>query len=132
VSSIAETWRRRLGGLSWFMRCLNEPIARRANAEDGRTGRFWEGRFKSQALLDESALITALAYVDLNPIAGTANHQRSTTPFNLQDYLQLVDWTDRLVRSDKHRSIDSPLYKWLPTVAQRQVRYEWRWVRRRK
>jgi hypothetical protein len=68
LRSITAVFRSRLASLSWFMKCLNEPIARRANAEDGCTGHFWEARFDSQPLCSEQALITAMAYVDLNPI----------------------------------------------------------------
>jgi REP element-mobilizing transposase RayT len=126
--------RQRLGSLSWFMRFLNEPIARRANREDGCTGHFWEARFRCQALLDDAAVLACMAYVDLNPIrAGLApdlpssphtsvqrrladpNPIDATTPLQpvagatappampatLVEYLDLTDWTGRMVRAGK-------------------------------
>lgn len=66
-------YRDNLTNISKFIGYINEKVARRANTEDNRTGRFWESRFNSQAILDDEALLKTLVYVDLNPIrAGIA------------------------------------------------------------
>jgi len=36
-------YRQRLHDLSWLMKMISEPTARRANAEDKTNGRFWQG-----------------------------------------------------------------------------------------
>jgi REP element-mobilizing transposase RayT len=162
VSDIVNALRAKLSSISWFMRCLNQPIARQANLEDKCTGKFWESRFTSQALKTEEALLSCMVYVDLNPVRAeiasspetssyTSIQERIQPAFNLkqairgqrhggdlldfktplkpllhfendqmdrsqtgilfafQDYLELVDWTGRIIRKDKRGSIDSAL-----------------------
>ncbi|OED35140.1 hypothetical protein AB833_31365 [Chromatiales bacterium (ex Bugula neritina AB1)] len=163
LNVFVDTWRTRLFNISWFMKFLNEGIARRANKEDDCTGHFWEARYKSQTLLDEKAVLSCTAYVDLNPIraamaptpeqsdhtsiqlrieywknkaAGTgttddsedyqpkslmpfAGKPRQSMPpgleFNLIDYIELIDWTGRIIRADKRGSIPDDL----PPIIQR-------------
>lgn len=104
VGQWVELYRRRLCDLSWMMRVLNESIARMANVEDNCTGRFWEGRFKSQALLDEQALLTAMAYVDLNPIragiAETPEGSRHTSVKQRIDDLSNISVEKKTIDSD--------------------------------
>lgn len=65
--------RLRLGDCGWLMKALKEPISRQANREDDARGAFWEGRYKSVWLQDETAILACMAYVDLNPLrAGLA------------------------------------------------------------
>jgi len=126
------------------MPVVNEAVARKANQEDDCTGRFWEGCFKSQAFLDERALLACMAYVDLNLVRAsmaaspeTSDHTRVKhriesvknnqsekqtveafvgskaenidIPFRLIDYLELVDWTGRIIKGDKRGQIDQAL-----------------------
>ncbi|MCX2803435.1 transposase, partial [Microbulbifer thermotolerans] len=82
----------------------------------------------SQALLDERALAACMAYVDLNPIRAkmtempensehtsvqrrisAAQGGNQPQAFQLQDYLELVDWSGRCLREDKRGAINEQL-----------------------
>jgi REP element-mobilizing transposase RayT len=168
--------RRRLSDISWWMGRLAEYIARRSNAEDNCTGRFWQGRYRGDNLLDEAALLACAMYVDLNPIRAAIAETPETSQFtgakdriddlaarsdrsrlsdhdwqragagqqsgwlspigideqkdelgpdldttgrrasrkgflsiSLTDYLQLLDWTGRAIRTDRRGSIPAQL-----------------------
>ncbi|MBO1518955.1 transposase [Oceanisphaera pacifica] len=78
-------WHERLGSISWFMSSLNQYISHKANQEDDCKGAFWDGRFRSQALIGEQALLACMMYVDLNPIrAGVANSLQDSDYTSIQ------------------------------------------------
>ena len=74
------------------MQHLKRPIARRANQEDGVSGHFFEQRFYSGALLSDSAVLAAMAYVDLNPVrAKIAQHIEQCHQTSIVKRLQVLE-----------------------------------------
>ena len=121
VRACVAVYRRRLGSLSWFMKCLNEPIARQANAEDQCTGHFWEARFHSQPLRSERALLAAMAYVDLNPVrARIARTPEQSDYTSIWARIQgdppsaLKEAVSRLLRRSELKHFRSPLRPLMP------------------
>jgi REP element-mobilizing transposase RayT len=114
VTETITLWRKRLCSISWFMRGINETIARMANLEEGRSGRFWEGRFKSQALLDDAAVLSCMAYVDLNPVRAGLHKDLQTSNFtSIQQ--RLDDYANKIpAKPDDSQQVTSNVAKTKP------------------
>jgi hypothetical protein len=80
-SKWVATARQRLQNLGWFMKCLKEPLSRLANRQDKVRGTFFEGRFKSVAVVGEEALLTIGVYIDLNPVAAKLAETPETSDY---------------------------------------------------
>ncbi|ESP94276.1 hypothetical protein N483_26345 [Pseudoalteromonas luteoviolacea NCIMB 1944] len=107
VSELITKWRARLYDISWYMKNLNEYIAKKANKEDDCTGKYWEGRYKSQALLDEIALLSCMAYVDLNPIRANMAKKLEESDFtSIQERLKQFETIRASSTQQKHREVE--------------------------
>ena len=177
---------------------LKRTDCSKANKEDNCTGHFWESRYKSQALKTEQALLSCMAYVDLNLVRAKVSdtpedsdytsiqerikpkwnlekaihrqinqktlspitnkqiasitpamlmpfkqNDNESLPFNLIDYLELVDWTGRIIREDKRGYIKQstpPILKrlsvdqqeWIVTSSQFEKIFNQRFNRQKK
>ena len=101
LNQYVDKWREQLASISWYIRVLNEKVARMASIEDDVTGRFWEGRFKCQALLDEQALLSCMAYVDLNPVrAGMAKTPEESDHTSIK--YRVNYWKEAAERNEGH------------------------------
>ena len=93
--------RRRLSDISWFMRMVAEPVARRANVEDETNGRFWQGRFRSIKLCDAAAVLACSVYVDLNPIrAGLAETPKASDFTSAQRRIEALQQAEPAVAAE--------------------------------
>ena len=94
--------RGRLASLSWFMKCLKEPLARMVNREEKCRGTFFEGRFKSIAILDDESLLTVAAYIDLNPVAAGVVLLPEQSP-----HTSIKERVDNVVSKGRLRDVES-------------------------
>jgi hypothetical protein len=96
------TARQRLQNLGWFMKCLKEPLSRLANRQDKVRGTFFEGRFKSVAVLDEAALLAIGVYIDLNPVAAKIAKTPETS-----DYTSIKQRVDHVEAQGKTAALEA-------------------------
>lgn len=65
-SWLLDEWVRKLTDLSWFMKLLNEDIARYINRLDGKRGHVMGDRYRSILIEDGIGVLQCMAYAELN------------------------------------------------------------------
>jgi len=81
------------------MKVLKQEIAVTANREDGVTGHFWEGRYKSIRILDDAARLRAMIYIDLQLVRGGQSETvEASNHTSAQDRILIKQWYDTSTR----------------------------------
>ena len=105
--TISDLSRFPLSDLSRFPLC---PAFRlRSDPEATYAGPFFEGRFKSQRLLDEAALLACSVYVDLNPIRARLANRPETSELTSAHERIMALLQDIAPRPDTTASDASPM-----------------------
>jgi REP element-mobilizing transposase RayT len=120
--------RLRLSDISWWMRLMCQCIAQRANAEEEEEGKFWRGRFKGIRLMDEAAILTCTAYVDLNVIRAALAETLEKSDYTsaqrrIQDLqAQAAAIEQAAIAPDAAFRIEKPLplHQWLSPIELKQ------------
>jgi len=63
INELCQSWREQMTQVGKFVGHINQTLSRRANLEDGCSGRFWEPRTRLRDLSNASALRAARAVV---------------------------------------------------------------------
>lgn len=98
--------RNALSDLSWLMARIKEPIAKRINRLNHKSGHVWEARFGSRMIETEVDLFQCSIYVDLNQLkAGMIESLEQSQHAGIEYRLQ-QESRQRVIRAEAEKSIE--------------------------
>ena len=123
-----EQLRKNLSSLSWFMGRWKEPVARRINAEAQTSGHMWAERFGSRELTDDSELLVACLYTDLQQLkAGAVQSIEESNNASIQ--LRLRAWAaseaKETVQAFQRKKIGDEQYHLPPELVEEMLADSW-------